>query len=83
MEESRKIKVNHFYIIVIEFILCYLVVLTQMELDQLRGEFHLLLSKYEVPENDQQYPTRDYEIRPQDFVYNRLKSNTNRIDVPG
>ena len=54
-----------------------------MELDQLRGEFHLLLSKYEVPENDQQYPTRDYEIRPQDFVYNRLKSNTNRIDVPG
>jgi hypothetical protein len=54
-----------------------------MELDQLRSEFHLLLSKYEVSENDQQYPTRDYEIRPQDFVYNRLKSNTNRIDVPG
>lgn len=54
-----------------------------MELDQLRSEFHVLLSKYEVPENEQYYPTRDYEIRPQDSVFNRLRSNANRLDIPG
>ena len=54
-----------------------------MELDQLRSEFHLLLSKYEVPENDQYYPTRENEMRPQDLVYNRLRTNTNRVDIPG